>query len=172
MLTILIPKNVNIKIGESWIHVMGPLGEKIKSKPNSIVLYRKNNKLCCLNKTSAQVLLYLNYISEIFVGVSKGYYTKLKLVGVGFKVEIHDNKLLEFRLGYSHSIYYKIPEDLNIEIPKNKSSVLIIYGIDLQKVKQTAAEIRFLKKPESYKGKGIRYFDETIKLKEGKKSNV
>ena len=97
---------------------------------------------------------------------------KLKLVGVGYKVFTIQTKnlgikLLQFKLGYSHNLYYKIPTDINIEV--RQSTKIFISGFDYNKVSQIAANLKKLKSPEPYKGKGILYFDEIIKLKEGKK---
>ena len=97
---------------------------------------------------------------------------KLKLVGVGYKVftiktEKLGLELLQFKLGYSHNIYYKIPKDISIKV--RQSTKIFISGFDYNKVSQIAANLKNLKLPEPYKGKGILYFDEIIKLKEGKK---
>lgn len=136
-----------------------------------MLLYKYNNKLYCLNEPSVEKNLLFSYINKFFTGLSKGFFLKLKIVGIGYKVLFHE-KFLEFRLGYTHPIYYQIPQGITITTPKNKASILIIYGYDQYLVHQTAAEIRALKKPELYKGKGIRYYNEILNIKEGKKSNV
>ena len=91
------------------------------------------------------------------------------MVGVGYKVFLHPqiNNLLQFKLGYSHLIYYKLPENMNVSI--SKSTIIYVSGDCLNTVTQTASNIRSYKKPEPYKGKGILYFNEQIKLKPGKK---
>lgn len=166
-----IPKNINIIIGEDWIKIEGPLGTKIKKKSKNIKLYKKNNKLYCLNTPSNKISLFLHQLTKLFLGLLKGYSRKLQLIGVGYKVFIENNFLI-FRLGFSHPIYYKIPKNIKVQIQKLKPSNFVIFGNDSQQVNQVAAEIRSLKKPEIYKGKGIRYVGENIKLKEGKKSNL
>jgi large subunit ribosomal protein L6 len=109
-------------------------------------------------------------IKQILLEFSVLLFNKLKLVGVGYRVfpiEIFNNQLLHFKLGYSHQIYFKIPEHLNISCIK--STKLFIFGTSYQFVNQVAATIRSYKVPELYKGKGILYETEKITLKEGKK---
>jgi len=97
-------------------------------------------------------------------GVSKGFEKKLELNGVGYRVS-GGGKALDFALGFSHPVKYQAPEAIDLKVEKN---IITVSGIDKQKVGQVAAEIRALKKPEPYKGKGIKYVDETILRKAGK----
>lgn len=109
-------------------------------------------------------------IKQLILETSSIFYQKLKFIGVGyrvFEIETIKNKLLMFKLGYSHLIYSKTPKDLNIFCLK--STKLFIYGTSYYNITQTASLIRFYKTPEPYKGKGILYENETIKLKKGKK---
>ena len=99
-------------------------------------------------------------------GVTKGYERKLELVGVGFRAAVA-GKALNLTLGFSHPVSYPIPEGITIETPSQTE--ILIKGNDRQRVGQTAAEIRHIRPPEPYKGKGVRYSDEQIILKEGKK---
>ena len=99
-------------------------------------------------------------------GLEKNFYKQILLIGIGYKVQLDEN-ILKFRLGLSHSIEYKIPEFIQILNPK--PTILVIFGSDLLKVTQTAAQIKQLKMPEPYKGKGICYAIEKLKLKSGKK---
>ena len=99
-------------------------------------------------------------------GVTKGYEKKLELVGVGFRAAVQ-GKSLNLTLGFSHPVAVPIPEGISIETPSQTE--ILIKGIDRQKVGQVAAEIRDIRPPEPYKGKGVRYADEKITLKEGKK---
>jgi len=105
-------------------------------------------------------------LANMVVGVSKGYEKKLDLVGVGFRAGVQ-GKVLNLTLGFSHPVAYPIPEGITIETPTQTE--ILIKGIDRQKVGQVAAEIREVRPPEPYKGKGVRYSDEKITLKEGKK---
>ena len=107
-------------------------------------------------------------INNMIEGVSVGYVKELVLNGVGYKAT-QKVKVLELLLGYSHPINFQIPEDLKVEVPK--PTQIKISGIDKQRVGQIAANIRSYRKPEPYKGKGIKYKDEIIRRKEGKKSN-
>lgn len=154
--------NIQIKIYQNSIKIIGPLGSIIKQKSKNLKLLVKNNKIIFLKGYN-----YFNHILLIkaILNISKGYYKTLLIQGVGYKMFIEKNKLI-FKLGFSHNVIYNIPSNIKIFfIPSNK---IIIYGNNLQKVAQTAAEIRFLKVPEPYKGKGIRYQNEIIKLKVGK----
>ena len=105
-------------------------------------------------------------INNIVQGVSVGYVKELVLNGVGYKAA-QKGKILELLLGYSHPINFEIPDDLKVEVPK--PTEIKITGIDKQRVGQIAANIRSFRKPEPYKGKGIKYKDEIIRRKEGKK---
>jgi large subunit ribosomal protein L6 len=106
------------------------------------------------------------HIANMVVGVTKGYERKLELVGVGFRAQVQ-GKTLNLTLGFSHPVSYPIPEGITIEAPT--LTEIHVKGIDRQKVGQVAAEIRHVRPPEPYKGKGVRYANEQITLKEGKK---
>ena len=104
-------------------------------------------------------------ISNIIIGLTEGFSKELNLVGVGYTVEDKNNFIL-LNLGYSHPIYFEKPEGINFEIPNN--TTVLIKGIDKQLVGDVAAKIRQLRKPEPYKGKGVKYKDEYIRRKAGK----
>jgi large subunit ribosomal protein L6 len=106
------------------------------------------------------------HLANMVHGVTKGYEKKLELVGVGFRAAVQ-GKVLNLTLGFSHPVNYPIPEGITIESPS--VTEVIIKGIDRQKVGQVAAEIRDIRPPEPYKGKGVKYAGEQITLKEGKK---
>jgi len=106
------------------------------------------------------------HLANMVRGVTKGYEKKLELVGVGFRAQVQ-GKSLNLTLGFSHPVNLAIPEGINIETPSQTE--IVVKGIDRQKVGQTAAEIRDIRPPEPYKGKGVRYAGEQISLKEGKK---
>ena len=106
------------------------------------------------------------HLANMVRGVTKGYEKKLELVGVGFRAQVQ-GKNLNLTLGFSHPVSVAIPEGINIETPSQTE--IVVKGIDRQKVGQTAAEIRDIRPPEPYKGKGVRYAGEQITLKEGKK---
>jgi len=106
------------------------------------------------------------HLANMVVGITKGYEKKLDLVGVGYRAAVQA-KNLTLTLGYSHLINYAIPDGITIETPSQTE--IIVKGIDRQRVGQTAAEIRGFRPPEPYKGKGVKYSDEKISLKEAKK---
>src|SRR5262249_30831351 len=106
------------------------------------------------------------HLANMVLGVTKGYEKKLELVGVGFRAAVQ-GKSLNLALGFSHPVNFPIPEGISIETPSQTE--IVIKGIDAQKVGQIAAEIRDIRSPEPYKGKGVRYVGEQITLKEGKK---
>ena len=106
------------------------------------------------------------HLANMVRGVTKGYEKKLELVGVGFRAQVQ-GKSLNLTLGFSHPVNVQIPEGINIETPSQTE--IVVKGIDRQKVGQVAAEIRDIRPPEPYKGKGVRYSGEQITLKEGKK---
>ena len=109
---------------------------------------------------------YRTLVSNLMVGVTKGFEEKLEITGVGYRAAMQ-GKNLQIQLGYSHDIVYPVPEGVTIALPK--ATEVVITGIDRQKVGQVAAEIRAFRKPEPYKGKGVKYSDERIFRKEGKK---
>ncbi|MEJ1965771.1 MAG: 50S ribosomal protein L6 [Gammaproteobacteria bacterium] len=106
------------------------------------------------------------HLANMITGVTKGYEKKLELQGVGFRAAVQ-GKMLNLTLGFSHPVNYSVPEGITIETPTQTE--ILIKGIDRQKVGQVAAEIRDVRPPEPYKGKGVRYAGEKIELKEGKK---
>jgi large subunit ribosomal protein L6 len=106
------------------------------------------------------------HLANMVTGVTKGYERKLELVGVGFRAAVQ-GKALNLTLGFSHPVMFDIPEGITIEAPTQTE--VLIKGIDRQRVGQVAAEIRGIRPPEPYKGKGVKYADEKIVLKEGKK---
>jgi large subunit ribosomal protein L6 len=137
---------------------------EVTSIPFSYTSSKKKSQFISLQNTTTSL------IKQLLLETSSTIYNKLKFVGVGYRafdVEEFKNKLLMFKLGYSHSIFFKIPNTLNIYCLK--LTKLFVYGNSYQNVTQTAATIRSYKKPEPYKGKGILYESEKIILKEGKK---
>ncbi len=106
------------------------------------------------------------HLANVITGVTKGYEKKLELQGVGYRAAM-TGKVLNLTLGFSHPVNYDVPEGISIETPSQTE--IVIKGIDRQKVGQVAAEIREVRPPEPYKGKGVRYAGEKIELKEGKK---
>jgi large subunit ribosomal protein L6 len=109
---------------------------------------------------------YRAHVANVMTGVTKGFEQKLEINGVGYRAQLQ-GKNLQIALGYSHDIVYPVPEGITITVPK--ATEIVVSGIDRQKVGHVAAQIRDFRKPEPYKGKGIKYSDEFIFRKEGKK---
>jgi large subunit ribosomal protein L6 len=107
-------------------------------------------------------------INNLILGVTKGYRQRLKLVGVGFKAAIKD-RIISLKIGFSHEITYAIPADINIVVSKAKGTFLLIKGKEKDRVQQIATEIRSLRMPDAYKGKGIHFNKQALKLKKGKR---
>ena len=164
-----IPDNTKFLITKNEIVIEGPKGklsfvkqDNVSVKEESGSLHIKTNDNECVALSGTTRALLFNMVQ----GVSKGWEKKLKLIGVGYRVKA-DAKTLVLTVGFSHPVKYPIPEDIKIETPTQTE--IVISGSDKQKVGQAAAEIRAVRPPEPYKGKGIRYKDEHIIKKEAKK---
>ena len=167
MISIKIPKDIIISWGKHFVKVTGSLGT-VKKKKSGFDLVIKDSTLYIIPENNDVKLdFYTSLLNNLIIGVSKGYRQKLKLVGVGFKVSIVD-KALKLKIGYSHEVLYQIPEDVKILVSSIKGSLILIKGKEKQRVSQIASEIRALRIPDAYKGKGIQYFNEILKLKKGK----
>ena len=168
---VILPQGVDINILNNTILVKGKKGELKNSFPDSVKIVKEDNKLVVspINNTkSARGAwgLVRTIINNMIVGVEQGFTKSLVVNGVGYRASVSDG-ILTLQLGYSHDIKLAIPNDL--EVKCIKPTEISISGIDKQKVGQFASEVRALRKPEPYKGKGIRYIDEVIRRKEGKK---
>lgn len=168
---IFIPKNVNIEIKENMIIITGKNGKLKKNINNAVKIKIKNEYLIFSTKKNypdawTQAGTIRSIINSMIIGVTKGFTKKLKLIGVGYRAIINERKLI-LSLGFSHTIEYKFPKNININCPSQNE--IIIQGTDKQIVGEIASKIRSYKPPEPYKGKGICYFKEKIKLKESKK---
>ena len=166
-----IPESVKINLQDGLISAEGPLG-KLESKLNSqIEVIVEGQKIKMKPKSDDKTLisfwgLQRNLVNNLIIGVSEGFTKKLEMNGVGYRAALK-GKTLELLLGYSHPIKYDIPENITVTVDKQNN--IEIKGPDKQLVGQTAAEIRNFRGPEPYKGKGIKYSDEYINRKEGKK---
>lgn len=166
-----IPEKVEVNLTETLVTVKGPLGELAHNISSDIEIERNDNflqvKAIGESKHARAISgTTRSLLANMVKGVDKGFEKKLNLVGVGYRAQT-DGKNLNLNLGYSHSISHKIPQDIKIETPS--ATEILIKGIDKQKVGQVAAEVRAYRKPEYYKGKGVRYSDEVVILKEAKK---
>jgi len=169
--TITVPEKVNVSLTESRIEIIGPNGKLSCSLHKDVTLKNEKDQILILNNDETKLSksvsgTYKSLLSNMIHGVTVGYERKLLVVGVGYKVAVNAN-ILSMNIGYSHSINYQAPDGISIISPN--PTEIVIRGADKQKVGQTAAEIRAYRKPEPYKGKGIRYENEIIILKETKK---
>lgn len=169
MLSLNLPQKVNLSWGSDFVKVSGPLGVLIKKRSN-FFLAEKDNILYLWTASNLENIerFYLIMLKRLIVGVSKGYRQRLRLVGVGFKAILKEQRIL-LKIGYSHEVFYNIPADVNIMVSKTKGTYLLIKGAEKERVQQIAKEIRNLRKPDVYKGKGIHYYKEILRLKKGKK---
>lgn len=168
MLKFNLPKNIQISWGIDFIKVEGPLGIIIKRKDDfSLAIMEDSLYLWSLTNSNKENM-YMSFVRNLILGVSKGFRQRLKLVGVGFRATIKDNKIF-LKLGFSHEIVYNIPTDVQISCSKAKGIFLLIKGKENSRVAQIAREIKNLRLPDSYKGKGIHYNKEVLKLKKGKR---
>lgn len=163
-----IPENINIEIYNNYLLIKKNNFIIKKKKSKNIIVYKFNNNLFFLldNNQNISIKNYLTIVFNLMWGLEKYFFKQLLLVGIGYKVQLENEKLI-FRLGLSHSVEFKIPSNIKILNPKNQN--LVVYGTDLQLVTQTACQLKKLKNPEPYKGKGICYLNEKLKLKDGKK---
>lgn len=166
-----IPSGVEARIETGKITVKGPLGE-LSQKVHPKLSIKKESNTLVVERPSDQKLyrelhgLTRNLIANMVTGVSKGYEKTLEITGVGFKAAAQGANLM-LSLGFSHPIVYPLPKGIKATVDA-KQVQIILKGVDKQLVGQIAANLRSLKKPEPYKGKGIKYSTETIQRKEGK----
>lgn len=171
-LPIKIPRGVNVTIMENIVNVKGTKGELSFKVPDvsKIKLVQDDNtirveKLEGSNEADAYQGLVQRSITNMILGVTKGFSRELEIIGVGYRAQMEGSTLVLF-LGYSHPIKYPPPKGITIQSPKPTS--IVVSGIDKQQVGQVAAEIRGFRSPEPYKGKGVRYAGEFVKRKAGK----
>jgi len=165
-----IPSGVEAKQEGNFIIVKGPKGELKRALFDEVKVSIKNGIIEVYpyketKKTGAVWGLCRALVSNMVDGVSKGYEKKLQIEGIGFKARVEGNKLI-LNVGFSHPVEVLQPEGIKFVVEKN---IITVSGADKELVGQIAAKIKMIKKPEPYKGKGIRYFGEIIKLKAGKK---
>lgn len=168
MLKLNLPKNVKINWGENFIKVEGPLGLIVKQKDTFYLAIKDDLLYLWAPNAEFKENFYLTMLKTLIIGVTKGYRQRLKLIGVGFKAVVKEHRVF-LKIGYSHEVEYKIPEDIQIIASKNKGFFLLIKGKEKTRVNQVAKEIRALRMPDAYKGKGIHYNKEVLKLKKGKR---
>ena len=177
-LPIVLPAKVEVSIKDDVITVKGPKGEltqklnpalSIKVEDGHILVERPNDE----REMRAQHGLYRSLIHNMVVGVSEGYKKELELVGVGYRATA-TGQVLELELGYSHAIYLRLPAEVKVEAKteRNKNPLITLESCDKQLIGQICAKIRTFRKPEPYKGKGIKFVGEVIRRKSGKSASA
>ncbi|MBD9098874.1 50S ribosomal protein L6 [bacterium] len=165
-----VPEGVTVKVENDIVTVTGPKGSlsqkmlkgiSLEQEENTITLTRVNDAAKAMHGTMNALL------HNMILGVTKGYEKGLEIIGVGYRFNVAGNKLT-INAGYSHPVVMDVPEGLTVEAPSNTE--IVVKGIDKVLVGEFAANVRKVRKPEPYKGKGIRYKDEHIQRKEGKKA--
>jgi len=170
-----VPNGVTVTIGkDNVVTVKGSKGELKQALDRDIVVEVKDNQVV-LGRPTNQIRhralhgLYRALLSNLIKGVTEGYERKLELIGVGFKATNAGN-VLDLSLGYSHNIIFEVPKELKVGTAQEKGQnpIITLEGIDKQLIGQVAAKLRSLRKPEPYKGKGVRYVVEAFRKKAGK----
>ena len=166
-----VPKGVEVKKDGNSVTVKGPKGSLTTPLVPGIAVSIENNVVTFTrgdeeNKSRATHGLMRALVANNVLGVTQGFKKELDIVGVGYRAEVKGKEVV-FQLGYSHPIRFPVPKGIEVAID-GKSGHITVTGIDKQQVGQTAAEIRSLREPDPYKGKGIKYSDEVIRRKAGK----
>ena len=168
---IAIPSGVDLKVSGAAIKVKGPKGELNWSHPSGVSVAMEEGKAVVSRAGDDKPVRALHgltraLIQNMVTGVSQGYTKTLELQGVGYRAQVQGDKL-SFTVGYSHPVEFKLPDGIKAEVDK-KQTIITLTGIDKQLLGQVAADIKAIRKPDAYKGKGIRYAGERLKLKAGK----
>lgn len=166
---ITVESGVAVEVTRTSVTAKGPLGEIRVDLPHGILVTQKGD-IITVNRTS-DVKLYKSLhgtlrslIQNAISGVGKGFEKRLELVGIGFRAAVEGSELV-LQVGYTHSVKIAIPEDLTVKVEKN---LIIVSGRDKARLGQFCADVRAVRKPDRYKGKGIRYQGEIIRMKQGK----
>lgn len=168
---VVLPSGVEVTLGQGEVTVKGPLGTLKQHVNPAVKLEREGTSIKCVEVEGAENANALSgtvraNLANMVQGVSKGFERKLTLVGVGYRAQAQGDKL-NLSLGFSHPVVHQMPAGIKVETPSQTE--IVIKGVDKQLVGQVAAEVRAYRSPEPYKGKGVRYADEVVILKETKK---
>ena len=166
-----VPKGVEVTLASGQISVKGPLGTIARAADPNVAIEKTGDTLLCKalgnsNHAGAMSGTMRALVANMVAGVTKGFEKKLALVGVGYRAQAQGDKL-NLTLGFSHPVVHQMPKGVKVATPTQTE--IVITGIDKQLVGQVAAEVRAHRPPEPYKGKGVRYADERVVLKETKK---
>ena len=168
---IAVPKGVDVSIDAQQIQVKGPLGTIARPLDPNVGIEKDGDHVKCKALGNSRHAVAMSgtmraHIANMVTGVTSGFQRKLQLVGVGYRAQAQGDKV-NLSLGFSHPVVHVMPKGVKVVTPTQTE--IVIKGADRQKVGQVAAEIRAYKPPEPYKGKGVRYSDEKVTLKETKK---
>ena len=166
-----IPAGVEVKIDAGQVVVKGPLGTLARALNPLVEIAREGDALVCRARDESKNSRAMSgttrsLVSNMIIGVSRGFERRLNLVGVGYRAQAQGDKL-NLSLGFSHPVIHQMPDGVKAETPSQTE--VLIKGVDKQLVGQVAAEVRRYREPEPYKGKGVRYADEVVVLRETKK---
>ena len=168
---ITIPENVTVSVDANIVKVSGPKGELSTEINKDITVNINGNELTLTRKDDSVKNFHGTAnanIRNMIIGVTEGYEKRLETIGVGYRFALKDGKLV-VTAGYSHPVEVEIPTELSLEVPSNTE--LVVKGIDKCLVGEFSANVRKIRQPEPYKGKGIRYKGEVVRRKEGKKAS-
>jgi len=168
---ITIPEKTSVSVADGVLTVKGPLGELSKQIHSSVTVSVEGNAVTVKPINTSKLArslwgTFASHVINMIAGVNATYEKQLELQGVGYKVELQ-GKTLKLSVGFSHPVLVEIPDGIEVAVEKN---LMKVSGIDKEAVGQFAANIRAIKKPEPYKGKGIRYVGEYVRQKQGKKA--
>ena len=169
-----LPQGVTVTVSGNTVSVKGPKGNISKTFGDCVAFKVENgHALVDLKQLDtdgrAKSGLYRSLLHNMVLGVSEGYEKKLEIIGTGYRADMKGSREILFALGYSHPILYELPDGVTAEVTKDNK--IILRSADKELIGQTAAEIRSFRKPEPYKGKGVKYVDEVIQRKAGKTSS-
>ncbi len=166
-----IPSGVTVTIDGARVTVKGPKGELAMTSVKEVEVVREGDEIVVRPaedspRARAMWGMQRTLVANLIEGVTRGFEKRLQIIGVGYRAQLQ-GRTLRLQLGFSHDVEYPVPEGIKIETPDQ--TTIVVSGVDKQKVGQVAAEIRAWRPPEPYKGKGVRYADEYVFRKEGKK---
>ncbi|PYP86924.1 MAG: 50S ribosomal protein L6 [Blastocatellia bacterium AA13] len=173
---IALPKGVKVNIADGAVLVSGPKGSLSTTVPEGITFKVEGEELLALRDSDERAALHglaRALVQNAVTGVTEGFTRQLDIIGVGYKAEVQKGRIM-FNLGYSHQIEFPIPAGIEVKIERSAKPIqqyqttITISGIDRHQVGQMAADMRSLRRPDPYKGKGVRYTGEQLKLKPGK----
>jgi large subunit ribosomal protein L6 len=172
---IAVPAGVEVKIAGRGVTVKGPKGELSRTLPDALSITLDEGVLTVAradDERESRALhgLFRSLVANMVTGVTEGYRRGLEIVGVGYRATAQGDRALELAVGYSHTVKVEAPEGITFEVPSNTR--IDVVGIDKETVGQVAADIRAIRKPEPYKGKGIRYQGEVVRRKAGKAASA